>query len=343
MYPGRTDGRFFLGNGDPLSEEPRIEKSSAAFFLKVFPADLAVAVAWLAAGILAVYLPILNETPIGAVIILPGFLFLPGYCLVAVLFPRDSDLDLAERITLSLGLSITVVPLIALLLNFTPFGIRQDPVLIIVTLFTLAMILAAYYRRALLPFEKRFRFPFVATARTLQNAIFPKGDRRVDRLLMVVTSLAMLAAVLTTVYVIAVPKEGERFTDFFILGENTLAADYPDLISAGQNYPMFIGVGNHEYRNMNYTIETWITRVEFDNVTNTSTLRVMDPGDRLVFPLAHNETMLIPYNLSVKKTGYNRVEFLLFNEPAPDFDVTGSDRINASYRDLNLWITVKQG
>ena len=104
---------------------------------------------------------------------------------------------------------------------------------------------------------------------------------------------------------------------------------------------MFIGVGNHEYRNMNYTIETWIMRQEFDNVTNTSTILAMDSGERLVFPLAHNETVIIPYYLSVKKTGYDRVEFLLFNETVPGFDVTGRNRINASYRDLNLWITVR--
>jgi hypothetical protein len=35
------------------------------------------------------------------------------------------------------------------------------------------------------------------------------------------------------------------------------------------------------------------------------------------------------------------VEFLLFDETVPGFNVTGSDRINASYRDLHLWVTVR--
>jgi hypothetical protein len=63
----------------------------------------------------------------------------------------------------------------------------------------------------------------------------------------------------------------------------------------------------------------------------------MDPNDRLTFTLAHNETRTIPYNLSVKRTGYDRAEFLLFNEIVPNFNVAGSDRINASYRNLHLW------
>jgi hypothetical protein len=46
--------------------------------------------------------------------------------------------------------------------------------------------------------------------------------------------------------------------------------------------------------------------------------------------------MIIPYNLSVNTTGYNRVEFLLFDENVPGYEVSGSNRINASYRDLHL-------
>ena len=324
-----------------LSGEPQTDEIHYSFFEKTFPADLTIAVAWLAAGIMVMYLPIMNETPVWALLILPGILILPGYCFIAALFPKDKDLDLTERIALSIGLSIAIVPLIGLGLNFTPFGIRLEPVLISLTIFTLGMILVAHYRRSLLPIEKRFSFPFYEIANNLWNAIFPKGGSRVDRFLMVVITLAIITAVIVTVSMIALPKEGERFTEFFILGENKLAADYPNLITAGENYPMFIGIKNHEYRNIDYTIETWVMRMEFDNATNTSTILMMDPGERLVLPIAHNETIIIPYNLSVKRTVYNRVEFLLFNETVPGLDVTGGDRINASYKDLYLWITVK--
>jgi uncharacterized membrane protein len=93
-------------------------------------------------------------------LIVPGILFLPGYCLIAALFPKYGDIDLIERIALSFGLSIAVVTLIALWLNFTPFGIRLDPILIALTVFSLVMILIAHFRRALLPSEERFKVPF---------------------------------------------------------------------------------------------------------------------------------------------------------------------------------------
>jgi hypothetical protein len=58
-------------------------------------------------------------------------------------------------------------------------------------------------------------------------------------------------------------------------------------------------------------------------------------------PLAHNETTIISYNLYVKKTVFNRVEFMLFKEMVLDSDVIGSDHINGSYRDVHLRVTVR--
>lgn len=326
----------------PLSEKTYIEKIYSAFFEKEFPLDLTLVIVWLAVSIVAIYLPILNETILRIVLTLPVMLFIPGYCLIAALFPKDSTIDLIERIALSIGLSIAVVPLIGLGLNFTPWGIRLETVVISVTFFTWGMILVAYYRRSSLSDEEQFRIPFSAISPRILNVFSPPGRTRVDRLLSVVLALVAIVAIITTLCVIIFPQNGERFTEFFILGENRTAANYPDAIRPGQNYPMYVGIVNHEYRDTSYTIETWLLRTEFDNVTNTSHIIAMDPSDRLSFTLARNETKIIPYNLSVRKTGYDRVEFLLFNESVPGLDVTGKDRINASYRDLHLWETVEK-
>jgi len=325
-----------------LSGKTRSKKIYSTSFEEVFPADLILVMVWLVATIGSIYLPLLNQTPITIVFALPVVLFIPGYCLIAVLFPKKGDIDLSERILLSFGLSIAVVPLIALWLNFTPWGIQLDSIVISLTLLTWLLILVAYYRRVHLPSEEQFIFPFFEVAGTLRNAVFLNGRSRVDNLIAVVLTLALIVTILATVYVIAVPKEEERFTEFFILGEKQKAADYPDQIIAGLHYPMFIGVGNHENRNMAYTIETWLLRTEFDNVTNTSQIIPMEPNDHLSFTLTDNATTIIPYDLSIKKTGYDRVEFLLFNESVPELDVTGSDRINASYRNLYLRVTVME-
>ena len=322
-----------------VSEKTGSVRIPSAFFSQVFPADLALVVLWLAASVITLYLPGLSETPLRMVLALPVLLFIPGYCLIAILFPKNDDLGLVERIMLSIGFSIVIVPLIGFGLNFTPWGIRLEPIVVAIILLTWVMVLFAHYQRAVLPREERFRVSFSAIAGRIHGEFLPQGEKGVDRFLSVVLTLVILVAILATVYVIIVPKEGaERFSEFYILGKNQTAADYPDMIIPAENYPMYIGVGNHEYRTMTYTIETWALRTEFDNVTNSSAIVEMDPNDRLSLTLAHNETKIIPFNLFVVRPGYTRVEFLLFNESVPGPEVTGGDRISRSYRNLHLWV-----
>jgi uncharacterized membrane protein len=183
--------------------------------------------------------------------------------------------------------------------------------------------------------------PFSDIAAAGKKELFPATTSRVDRLLGVILSVFILAAVITTIFVFLVPKGGEQYSEFYLLDENRTTAQYPNLTIVGQEYPMYVGVGNYESRNITYTIETWKMRTEFNNVTNTTHIVTMDPKDRLTLTLANNEKKIIPYNLSVTKNDYTRVEFLLFNESVPGFDVMGSDRINASYRTLHLWVVEK--
>jgi len=83
-------------------------------------------------------------------------LFLPGYSLIAALFLAKDDLDGIERIALSFGLSIAVVPLLGLALNYTPFGIRLVPILVVLSMFTISLAVVACVRRLGLPEGERF-------------------------------------------------------------------------------------------------------------------------------------------------------------------------------------------
>lgn len=80
-------------------------------------------------------------------------LWLPGYTLIRALFPArlpiksaDKDMDIIERIAISIGMSLAVVSLTALLLNYTPWGIRLTPVTISLTALTLTFATAAVLR-----------------------------------------------------------------------------------------------------------------------------------------------------------------------------------------------------
>jgi uncharacterized membrane protein len=312
-----------------------------AFAPANIPLDIAACYAWLLLAILAIYLPGVNGTFLRVIFGIPVILFIPGYTLIAALFPAVKDLDGIERIALSFGLSIAVVPLIGLALNYTPWGIRLDPIITSLAVFTILLGLAAMYRRACLPAEERFFVPFGALRENVTAEFFPRNTTRLDRILSIILLVAILVAIATTIYVIVVPKEGEKFTEFFILGKEQKAADYPSQILIGENNSVYIGIGNHEYKNITYTVETYLESMTFDEKTNTSSLKSMDRIGRFTVPVSHNQTIITPYTFTIKKTGYNRVEFLLFNGTVPAESVTGMDRINRSYRDLHLWVTVR--
>ncbi|MEM0313395.1 MAG: DUF1616 domain-containing protein [Candidatus Bathyarchaeia archaeon] len=82
-------------------------------------------------------------------------LFLPGYSLVEALYPREEELSPLERLALSIGLSLALVPLVGLALNYTPWGIRLDPIMAALSLLTLGLLLASAYRKYLIKSAER--------------------------------------------------------------------------------------------------------------------------------------------------------------------------------------------
>jgi hypothetical protein len=73
-------------------------------------------------------------------------LFLPGYSLIEALYPKR-ELDELTRFALSMGLSLALVPLAGLVLNYTPFGIRLLPVAFSIAGITIALLIVALTRK----------------------------------------------------------------------------------------------------------------------------------------------------------------------------------------------------
>ena len=73
-------------------------------------------------------------------------LFLPGFSLIELLYPKR-ELDELTRFALSIGLSLALVPLVGLVLNYTPFGIRLLPVAFSLSGLTLAFLVCALMRK----------------------------------------------------------------------------------------------------------------------------------------------------------------------------------------------------
>jgi hypothetical protein len=72
-------------------------------------------------------------------------LWLPGYTFIKALFP-EKELDSIERVALSIGMSLALVPITGLLLNYTPWGIRLTPITISLLTLTFTFATAAIIR-----------------------------------------------------------------------------------------------------------------------------------------------------------------------------------------------------
>ncbi len=241
---------------------------------------------------------------------LPFVLFFPGYTLIAALFPGREDLDGIERVALSFGLSIAVVPLIGLILNYTPWGIRLYPILISLMFFILAMSLLGWYRRKKLPEEKRLALVLNITPPDW------KGMSRLDRVLSILLVVSILFALGSLAYVITTPKVGEKFTEFYILGPGGKAEGYPRELKAEEEATVILGVVNHEYSAVDYKVE----------------IRVADKVIKSIdsIKLDHEGKYENPLSFSVKETGQKiKVEFLLYKKDETD-----------RYRNLHLWVDV---
>jgi hypothetical protein len=84
---------------------------------------------------------------------LPLVLVLPGYTLTAAIFPRRA-FDGAERLLLSLGVSIALTILGGFLLNLSPWGLQADSWSVLLAYLTVGGSLAAFARRRFVPEEK---------------------------------------------------------------------------------------------------------------------------------------------------------------------------------------------
>ncbi len=291
------------------------------------------------------------------VIGLPFILFFPGYSFITFLFPEKKELDTIERIALSFGLSIAITPLIGLVLNYTPFGIRLTPILVSLLTFNVIFSALAIYRRI------SARDPYIPTV-NLKEMIEWDEMSRLDKVLTVILIVSILVSIGALVYVIVTPKPGEKFTEFYILGPQEKAADYPTKLRIGQNGTVIIGIANHEYRTVNYTVEIWLVNASFSN--NRTSIHHMYFFDRFNVTLNHTPVNIegnwtpqweMRYTFSIDKSGRYKMWFLLFKDNVPPLpskaermkDYAGTeaegrilDAVEGRIQSLNLNIVVRE-
>ena len=269
---------------------------------------------------------------------LPFLIFFPGYVLVAALFPR-SDMDGIERTALGFGMSIATTALIGLGLNYTAWGIRMESVLY--SIFTSIIIFSAVaIKRRRSHGNKELISEF-----NMKISEIWQGSP-LNKTLNIILIVVILGSMGTLIYAIAKPKVGEKFTEFYLLGINGTAADYPTdfvlnanssvvSVQYGTNTAAIsekwgrvtLGMVNHEQQNTTYTVVMQIDGQQV-GIPFQGTI-VQNLGPIVLAPEAkwQQEIGIVPQH-----TGENQeVELLLYKDDG-----------TAPYLNLHLWVNVTQ-
>lgn len=260
--------------------------------------------------LLAICILLVPSTVPRIVLGLPFILLVPGYTLVAVLYPRKDSLATTERGALSLILSFAVVPLIGLALNYI-WEVSLYPILVSLVGFVASMCALAHLRRARLPVQERFDLPIRMRAPQWRQS------SRVDRMLAGILIMALIAALATAIYVGLRPSAANHFSEFYLLGLDGTMEYYPVNILLGADADAVVGVANHEGKTMGYRLRITI---------NDAEMRIID-----IAPMQDDECWEETVSIAPTTAGDNqRVQFLLYRDREPE-----------PYQILHLWIDVR--
>ena len=145
------------------------------------------------------------------------------------------------------------------------------------------------------------------------------GGSTWDKVLSVVLVVAILGALGTLGWVIAAPRVGERFTEFYILGTEGKAADYPRELEVGEEAGVTVGIVNHEHEPVSYRVEVRVGGVENNEVGPVV--------------LEHEQKWEGAVSFTPDKAGDNqKVEFILYK---------GGETVPC-LEPLHLWIDVRE-
>lgn len=273
--------------------------------------------------------------------------FAPGYAAVAALFPGvrantdalvrlaetpasgDGKLTGVERLLLSVALSVCLVPLLGVGIEFTPWPIQASSLLALTGVVTLLLVGVGAVRRTRMAPHERFDPRFGRFAADAVGRLRAGGAG-----LTVVLLVGFVVAASGIGFAVLTAEPGEQFTEFYLLsGDEELAGDYPGGMTPGETATVQVGITNNEGERTAYTVVVMMQTVDGDGeVHERETLEeftvTLDPG----------ETWQEPHSFEPALTGDDvRVTYLLYDGSPPDSP--GPDN---AYRTVHFWTDVSE-
>jgi uncharacterized membrane protein len=305
-----------------------------------------------------------------------AILFAPGYALGAVLFPKsgsesgedgpadatrgfssrvaDGSPTAVERVVLAVGLSVSLVPLLGIVLSSTPWGITARSLLGTVGVITGALVIIAAARRRRVKPQDRFE-PQIAgsvrhAAESVHGTISDQGTNEVmptpgassgpgigSGLTLLLIGGVIVAASGVGFAAMTTDRSGQ-FTEFSLLTQddetgNLVAGDYPGEIPIGETETVYVRLTNQEEATTRYTIVVLLQSVGANGeVERAKTL------DTFKLRVQRDETLTRQHAIKPTASGDDlRVTYLLYRGSAPKDVIPTTE---TAYRSVHIWIEV---
>lgn len=271
-------------------------------------------------AIIFVLVPPFNQGFLRIVFALPLIIFLPGYMLIAIMFPKRGELSSIERFTFSIGFSIAITVFGGFGLNYTRWGFKSDSItislsLIIGILFLLTFIQRWRYWKESYGFTLSDIRSFYHTLKNKEPETGQDHDPALEKMLIKTMIISIIIVSAMLIYA-KVNTEPEKFTSLYILGANGKAENYLTEVSIGEPYTILVGVENYEYAPVNYTL-----RVNFGEKILEEFPIILDHNSRWL----NNITVIPELASSIAYGNKTKLEFELFKD-------------NKSYRSVHLLV-----
>ncbi|WP_137291570.1 DUF1616 domain-containing protein [Natronorubrum halophilum] len=278
----------------------------------------------------------------------PLALFLPGYALIAVLFPatkrnaegtastgietRSRGIGIVERLGLSLALSLAVVPMVAIALPFTPWGFNAISTAAALGVITVVLAQLGVVRRLRTPKAERFSVsPFASLSRLRRD------ESAVATASSIVLVLAVGLAVGALLLGFLVPMSTGGFSELALYSEDAdgdlVAGEIDDEIAPGESISATVSIENQEGEETDYTVVVQEQRIEDGEVVERNQL------DELETTLSDGTTGT--GELSIAPTAGDgesvRISVLLFQGEPPEEPTNDN-----AEEDTYFWVTIEE-
>jgi len=138
-----------------------------------------------------------------------------------------------------------------------------------------------------------------------------KLDRTISLILIIILTIAVIA----TIYITVTPNPGEKFTEFYLLGPDGKAGDYPTNLTTNDVGSLIIGIANHEQAITTYNL---VVKLNNNILLNQNIV------------INNNETKQIPFSFTAPTGNNQKLDFLLYKLPSN----------NTPYREVYLIVNV---